>query len=232
MNIQTTPDNASQRTACTGRKPICLGSNRFGINKSDSCCTGRPAIYAIPSIEFNVYRHSHRCLHARRRTRHECGFLRTQLTEKGVISSCGLTGVPAGTKVAVAGLSICRQRPGSAKGTVFITLEDEAGVTNLIVWPKTFQAFRKPILRASLIYAEGIVQKDGLVIHVLADRLVDMSGLLYGLTANAPVVSAVSARADRLRHNRRSVPVHPRRFQVLTKADESIAGPPDQRPGK
>ena len=166
--------------------------------------------------------------------RHPVAFLRTQLKEKGVISSCGLTDVPADTKVAVAGLSICRQRPGSAKGTVFITLEDETGVTNLIVWPKTFQAFRKPILRASLIYAEGIVQKDGLVIHVLADRLVDMSGLLYGLTANAPVVSAVSARADRLRHNRRSVPVHPRRFQVLTKADESMKTkpvPPDQRPG-
>ena len=142
--------------------------------------------------------------------RHPVAFLRTQLTEKDVISSCGLAGVPADTKVAVAGLSICRQRPGSAKGTVFITLEDEAGVTNLIVWPKTFQAFRKPILRASLIYAEGIVQKDGLVIHVLADRLVDMSGLLYGLTANAPAISPVSARADRLRHNRRSVPVHVR----------------------
>ncbi len=100
--------------------------------------------------------------------RHPVAFLRTQLTEKGVMSSCGLTDVPVGTKVAVAGLSICRQRPGSAKGTVFITLEDETGVANLIVWPRTFQAFRKPILRASLIYAEGIVQKDGIVIHVLA----------------------------------------------------------------
>ncbi len=164
--------------------------------------------------------------------RHPVAFLREQLNAQTVISAGELVNAPAETKVAVAGLSICRQRPGSAKGTVFITLEDETGVANLIVWPKTFEQFRKPILRASLIYAEGIVQKDGIVIHVLAERLVDMSGLLYTLTPNRPAVAPVSARADRLRHNRRSVPVHPRRFQGPAKADESIAGPPDQRPGK
>ena len=161
--------------------------------------------------------------------RHPVAFLRERLAQQGVLRASDLANVPAETKVAVAGLSICRQRPGSAKGTVFITLEDETGVANLIAWPRTFQAFRKPILRASLLYAEGIVQKDGIVIHILAERLTDMSGLLYDLTADAPVVSPVSARADRLRHNRRSVPVLPRRFQVLTNAGESISGQPDKR---
>jgi error-prone DNA polymerase len=163
---------------------------------------------------------------------HPVAFLRDRLAQRGAVVASDLSGLSANTKVAVAGLSICRQRPGSAKGTVFITLEDESGVVNLIVWPKVFQAFRKQILRSSLLYAEGIVQKDGLVIHVLADKLVDVSGLLYELTDQGPPVSAVSARADRLRHNRRSTPVLPRRFQTLSNSDESASGPPDKLPHK
>ncbi|MDG2243321.1 MAG: error-prone DNA polymerase [Rhodospirillaceae bacterium] len=163
---------------------------------------------------------------------HPVAFLRDKLAQRGAIVASDLSGLSANTKVAVAGLSICRQRPGSAKGTVFITLEDESGVVNLIVWPKVFQAFRKQILRSSFLYAEGIVQKDGLVIHVLADKFVDVSGLLYELTDQGPSVSVVSARADRLRHNRRSTPVLPRRFQTLSNADESASGPPDKLPHK
>ena len=161
---------------------------------------------------------------------HPVSFLRDDLTQRGAVTASDLCNLPANTKVAVAGLSICRQRPGSAKGTVFITLEDETGVVNLIVWPKTFQVFRKQILRSSLLYAEGIVQKDGIVIHVLADTLVDVSGLLYALTDQGPSVSAVSTRADRLRHNKRSTPILPRRFQTLTNTDESVSGPPDKLP--
>jgi error-prone DNA polymerase len=161
---------------------------------------------------------------------HPVAFLRDRLNRQGALPASGLGDVSAETKVAIAGLSICRQRPGSAKGTVFITLEDETGVANLIVWPKTFQVFRKQILRSSLLYAEGIVQKDGIVIHILAEHLIDMSDLLYDLTADSPPVSPVSMRADRLRHNRRSRPVLPRRLQVLTNADESVSGPPDKRP--
>jgi error-prone DNA polymerase len=115
-------------------------------------------------------------------------------------------------KVAIAGLSICRQRPRSAKGTVFITLEDETGVVNLIVWPSAFQAFRKQILCSSLLYAEGVVQKDGIVIHVLAEKLIDASELLYELMDLGPAVSAVSTRADPIRQNRRSTPMLPKRF--------------------
>lgn len=157
---------------------------------------------------------------------HPVEFLRETLAEKKVVSADQLQKMPADRKIAVAGLSICRQRPGSAKGTVFVTLEDETGVVNLIVWPHTFQAFRKEILRSSLLYAEGVLQKDGMVVHVLADKLIDMSDHLYALTEQGATVPTISARADRLRHNRRSVPSLSRRLQVLTNADESTSGPP------
>jgi len=161
---------------------------------------------------------------------HPVAFLRESLTQRGAVAANELGNLAMNTKVAVAGLSICRQRPGSAKGTVFITLEDETGVVNLIVWPSAFQVFRKQILRSSLLYAEGVVQKDGIVIHVLAEKLIDVSELLYELTDRGPVVSAVSTRADRVRHNRRSTPILPKRFQTLTNADESISGSPNTRP--
>lgn len=160
---------------------------------------------------------------------HPVEFLRTKLAQRNVIVASDLAKVPPDTKVAVAGLSICRQRPGSAKGTVFVTLEDETGVVNLIVWPRTFHAFRKQVLRSSLLYAEGVMQKDGIVVHVLAEKLVDMSDDLYALTEQGGAVPTISARADRLRHNRRSTPSISRRLQVLTNADESVSGPPDIR---
>ncbi len=161
---------------------------------------------------------------------HPLSLLRSRLSARSAITADRLADIPANQKVIVAGLSICRQRPGSAKGTVFITLEDETGVANLIVWPKTFQAFRKPILRASLLYAEGVLQRDGMVIHILAEKLIDMSDLLYHLTESGSSVAAVSARADRLRHNRRSTPRLSRQMQVLANADETISSPPAKHP--
>ncbi|MDE0801480.1 MAG: error-prone DNA polymerase [Rhodospirillaceae bacterium] len=143
---------------------------------------------------------------------HPVSFLRESLTQRGAVAVNELGSLPMNAKVAIAGLSICRQRPRSAKGTVFITLEDETGVVNLIVWPSAFQAFRKQILCSSLLYAEGVVQKDGIVIHVLAEKLIDASELLYELMDLGPAVSAVSTRADPIRQNRRSTPMLPKRF--------------------
>ena len=67
---------------------------------------------------------------------------------------------------------VTRQRPGSANGVIFITLEDETGNANLIVWPKTFERFRRVVLQSTMIGVEGPVQRDGIVVHVLAERLV------------------------------------------------------------
>ncbi|WP_223252069.1 helix-hairpin-helix domain-containing protein [Paracoccus mutanolyticus] len=78
----------------------------------------------------------------------------------------------------VAGLVLVRQRPGSAKGTMFITLEDETGIANLVVWPKVFEANRRIILAASMIAARGMIQREGEVVHFVVHRLTDLSDAL------------------------------------------------------
>ena len=88
---------------------------------------------------------------------------------------------PNGTRVTVAGLVLVRQRPGSANGVIFITLEDETGVANVIVWPDTFKRFRKVVLAARLLRIDGELQREGIVTHVIAKRIVDMSDDLDAL---------------------------------------------------
>jgi error-prone DNA polymerase len=72
---------------------------------------------------------------------------------------------------------LVRQRPGTASGILFITLEDETGVANIVVFNKLFEQYRKEILRARLLMVEGKVQIEGEVIHVIAQRCMDLSGL-------------------------------------------------------
>ena len=75
----------------------------------------------------------------------------------------------------IAGLVIIRQRPGTAKGVIFMTLEDETDIANAIVWPKTFERFRPIVLGARLVAVTGRVQSESGVIHVVADRLEDLT---------------------------------------------------------
>ncbi len=72
-------------------------------------------------------------------------------------------------------------RPGSAKGVIFATLEDETGIANIIVWPKVFETYRATVMRTRLLYVEGKLQKEGLVIHVVANHIEDRSYLLADL---------------------------------------------------
>jgi len=122
--------------------------------------------------------------------RHPLAFLRDELRREGRLTARQLATAADGGRVKLAGLAITRQRPGSAKGIVFITIEDESGVVNLIVRPETFDAYRPIVLRGSLIGVEGRLQRDGLVIHVVADRLADLSPRLARLLPDAdPLVS-------------------------------------------
>ncbi|MGG7567229.1 error-prone DNA polymerase [Rhodovulum sp. DZ06] len=93
---------------------------------------------------------------------------------------------PQNARIAAAGLVIVRQRPGSAKGVVFITLEDETGVTNVIVWQKVYERFRREILSGRLLRVTGRIQREGQVVHLLADRIEDLSHLLDDLARAAP----------------------------------------------
>ena len=77
-----------------------------------------------------------------------------------------------------------RQRPGSAKGVVFITIEDETGIANLIVWPAVFEQFRQAVLGSNLLGIQGTVQREGQVVHVVADRVYDLSALLGRLDSD------------------------------------------------
>lgn len=95
---------------------------------------------------------------------------------------------PEGARVTVAGLVICRQRPGTAKGVVFMTLEDETGVANVVVWAKVFERFRRAVIAGRLVRVTGRVQRTSGVTHVVAEQVEDISDMLDRLveTAAAP----------------------------------------------
>jgi len=102
---------------------------------------------------------------------HPMHFFRQSLHKKGFTCTDQLPGMRHEAAVSLAGLVLVRQKPGSAKGVCFITIEDEAGVANLVIWPKLFETFRTVIMSARLLVVHGRVQSDGRVIHVVADRL-------------------------------------------------------------
>ncbi|MBX9761295.1 MAG: hypothetical protein K2Y29_21130, partial [Beijerinckiaceae bacterium] len=101
-------------------------------------------------------------------------------------------------RVTVAGLVLVRQRPGSAKGVVFMTIEDESGVANAIVWPKVFEAQRAQVIGARFVAITGRLQNEAGVIHVVAEHVEDLSPMLGLLATQGPQVSSL-ARADEVK---------------------------------
>jgi DNA polymerase III alpha subunit len=85
---------------------------------------------------------------------------------------------PNGARVTVAGLVLVRQRPGTAKGVIFLTLEDETGVVNVVVWAKVFDRFRRAVIAGRLLRVTGRIQREMDVIHVVAEMIEDVSHLL------------------------------------------------------
>jgi error-prone DNA polymerase len=113
---------------------------------------------------------------------HPVSFVRPQLNMLQVTSNANLKFLNDGDPVKVAGLITVRQRPGTAKGVLFITIEDETGFSNLVVWEKVFEQYRREILQARLFMVEGKVQIEGKVIHIVARRCFNLSPLLNKLT--------------------------------------------------
>ncbi|MGC1428256.1 MAG: OB-fold nucleic acid binding domain-containing protein [Albidovulum sp.] len=93
---------------------------------------------------------------------------------------------PGGAMVTVAGLVLVRQRPGTAKGVIFLTLEDETGVANVVVWAKTFLRFRRAIIAGRLLRVTGRLQRDNEVVHIVADKVEDISDMLDLLLTDPP----------------------------------------------
>lgn len=85
---------------------------------------------------------------------------------------------PDGARAAVAGIVVCRQRPGTAKGVIFLTLEDETGTANVVVWAKIFERFRRAVIAGRCLKVIGRLQRDGDVVHLVAERIEDISPLL------------------------------------------------------
>lgn len=88
---------------------------------------------------------------------------------------------PEGARVTVAGLVILRQRPGTAKGVIFVTLEDETGVVNVIVWRKLYERFRRAVIAGRMLRVTGRLQREAGVVHVIAEEVEDISAMLDSL---------------------------------------------------
>jgi error-prone DNA polymerase len=137
-----------------------------------------------------------------------------------IVPSQHLANLRTEQRTAVCGLVIARQRPGTAKGVIFATLEDETGVANIIIWAGTYEKYRRIVLTARLLLVRGRLQKEGLVIHLLAEHLEDHSHLLGALGdkdfepayAHADEVTNPPVYDSRLRVRSRPVPRprHPR----------------------
>ncbi|MBD21830.1 MAG: error-prone DNA polymerase [Rhodospirillaceae bacterium] len=112
---------------------------------------------------------------------HPLQLLRVELDSEGVIPASQIKNIKNGKRVSVTGLVINRQRPSTASGIIFTTLEDETGVSNVIIWPKLFQKYRKETLESRLLYVTGELQREGLVTHIIAKHLVNMTERLTSL---------------------------------------------------
>jgi error-prone DNA polymerase len=141
----------------------------------------------------NDYRFLHLSLRA-----HPAQFLRPDLNARGIKQNDALRRIRSGTRVRISGLVTCRQRPGSANGVVFMTIEDETAVANVIVWPKVFERLRPVVLGARYVAVIGCVQEESGVIHVVAEQLEDLTHFLARLAEHGAEIDGL-ARCDEVR---------------------------------
>ena len=133
---------------------------------------------------------------------HPCGFFRPLLANLGAVPTKTLKTMKDGQRVTVGGLVLIRQRPGTAKGVVFATLEDETGVANAVIWQDVFTANRRTVMSSSFLVVSGRMQRASDVIHVVAERFIDLSPRL-ALMQNADGQGAHrGASTGRIQHSR------------------------------
>jgi error-prone DNA polymerase len=112
---------------------------------------------------------------------HPLSFLRSQLHAMNIVRCADLRSIRDGRNIEVAGVILVRQRPGSAKGVLFVTIEDETGVAQGILWPNKFEIYRRQVMSASMIAMRGRLQKEGEVIHIICDRIIDHDDMLRSI---------------------------------------------------
>jgi error-prone DNA polymerase len=138
---------------------------------------------------------------------HPASLLRPQTG--GFLSADKLRDTPDGRWVYVCGLVISRQRPGTASGVIFLTLEDDTGSSNIVVWPKMFKRYRKEVMAGRLLRIRGKLQREGMVMHVIATGIEDMSWLLDQLGDSQSIQGRIDPSYDNADEARRPVPVLP-----------------------
>ncbi|PXW79141.1 DnaE-like error-prone DNA polymerase [Blastomonas natatoria] len=149
---------------------------------------------------------------------HPMAFLRARLREEGVLSCEDTTNAKAGARVRTAGVVLVRQRPGKGNA-IFVTIEDDTGITNVVLWARLFERYRRAVMASRLMQVEGVLQRspEG-VVHLMASRVVDRTDLLATLTEarGDGALTPPLARADEVV---RPVPSrHPRDARVLPKS--------------
>jgi error-prone DNA polymerase len=132
--------------------------------------------------------------------RHPIAFLRDDLAARRIVTCTQAMDARDGRWLEAAGLVLVRQRPGSAKGVMFITLEDETGVANLVVWPQVFEKFRRVVMGASMIAVRGRIQREGEVVHLVAHRLLDLSAELATVGSRDAAFPLSHGRGDEVTH--------------------------------
>ena len=168
-----------------------------GVSKARASGTREPE-FTLPPMPLgeevvNDYRFLRLSLRA-----HPAQFLRADLAARGILRNEALRGTVNNTRVRISGLVTCRQRPGSAKGVVFMTIEDESAMANVIVWPKVFERVRPVVLGARYVAVTGRVQEESGVIHVVAEQLEDLTLLLARLAEHGADIDGL-ARCDEVR---------------------------------
>ena len=147
---------------------------------------------------------------------HPMDFLREHFATRGFITAEQLRTIRDGKRASLAGLVLIRQRPGSAKGVCFITLEDETGIANLVVWPDLFASQRRIVMGARLVIVHGVIQRDEDIIHVVARKLEDGTQLLRHLSDD--LMAPPLAPGDGGGSWRPPAGRHPREVQVIPKS--------------
>jgi error-prone DNA polymerase len=150
---------------------------------------------------------------------HPVSFIREKLRMLHIRSKEELAEVKDGQLVKVAGLVLVRQRPGTAGGVCFITIEDETGFSNLVVFQGLFDKYRREILQSRLLMVEGKLQREGQVVHVIVKRCFDLSKLLHGLTLENESPAVRTSRSD---EKTAPFPAANKRSQVRESAQKEI----------
>jgi error-prone DNA polymerase len=127
---------------------------------------------------------------------HPVSFLRGMLQSRGFVPADDLRNAPVGRLVQTAGLVLVRQRPGTATGVIFATLEDETSIANIIIWPRVFEKNRRVVLGSRLMGVKGELQREGLVVHLIAREFFDFTPPLLALASGHDLGEGALARAD------------------------------------